>query len=65
MLISDLDVNKLMSSNWPFKMSNVVCLVELDLTFLRHVHFWCFFIAKVLNCLKISQLGEFANITNE
>jgi hypothetical protein len=50
-VMSDSDIDKLVSHSWPLKMSGVVYLAELDLTFLRHVHLWCFFTARVLNCV--------------
>ncbi len=50
-VMSDSDIDKLVSLSWPLKMSGVVYLAELDLTFLRHLHLWCFFTARVLNCV--------------
>jgi hypothetical protein len=46
-VMSDSDIDKLVSLSWPLKMSGVVYLAELDLTF----HLWCFFTARVLNCV--------------
>jgi len=63
--MSDSDIDKLVSLSWPLKMSGVVYLAELDLTFLRHVHLWCFFTVRVLNCPKISHPREYAYTTNE